>query len=257
MRKLHIYCTLVLLCSSCSKSILSVTSGSFIETLDFNDFDLYIFQLKGTDDSGKKRDCILETLQFESDVTSKKLLVYEELYVLLEKEGPRVLYVTTFSHKYIYNKGVFNSDLYDAYIPINEIDYIYTGYYDKERMYFYTPNGKGYKKNIEFFYTLNKDKKILEITEVTNTYPKKKSREDKPYLSIKDGDVLGIRMLFEKEQKRKFIYEKGGIITPVLKFHHNGDDIYFEIETESKYRYRKLENRVRFQYPLDNLEKTK
>jgi len=62
-------------------------------------------------------------------------------------------------------------------------------------------------------------------------------------------------MEFEKEDKRTFIYEKGGILSPITKFHHNGSDIYFEIETESKYKYRKLVNSIRFQYHPDEIKK--
>jgi len=237
-----------MLLSSCSKKIYTVTSGSFIETIDFKKFDLFIFKLKG---SNLNKQNTRRTIDFENGLGNKQdLLVYEELYLFMEKEGgkQRVLYFTTLSHKYIYKNGVFNSKLYKKHMPINQIDLLYTGYYDDEELKFYSPNDNKIL-NINFGYILKDD--VLEITKIPNYSAKKRERKYKPTLNISQGDVFGVRMQFEKELIRNFVYEKNGIITPVTKFHHNGNDLYFEIETNSDYKYIKLLNRVKFKYPIN------
>lgn len=245
MKYLFILLSILMLISSCSKKIYNVSNGNFIETIDFEDFELYVFKLKG---SKLKKETPNKHIEFENGLGNKQTLVYEELYLFLEKEGgkQRALYFTTLSHKYIYKGGVFNNSLYDKYIPINQIDFLYTGYYNNNEIKFNNPNEKR-NKNINFSYTLSKD--ILEITKITNYSAKKRERNGNPVLDISKGDVFGIRMQFTKDLVRNFIYERGGIITPITKFHHNGEDLFFEIMANSEFKYMKLLNRIKFNYP--------
>jgi hypothetical protein len=196
-----------------------------------------------------------QALEFKSGVDNEHpdCLVYEELYLLLEKKGNRVIYLTTLSHKYLYHDGVFNSNFYKQYIPINQIDYIYLGYYDNQKLRFYDPHGRSYAQNIVFYYKKNAE--LLEITNVTNDYALEDDRIANPLVTV--NKVFDLNFKFQKEQTRKLVYQEVDARnkplqgkTYITALHENGKDVYFELDTELPSKYKVFEDRVRLTYPL-------
>lgn len=255
VRRISILILVSILLLACNKEFFTTSELPKIKTHSLEDYELYVFQMVR-----KKRDVIhIDSLapKFVSgaDFThkTKKDLVYEELYVLLEKEGKHAIYLTTISHKYIYDEGVYNNSFYQQHIPINNIDFIYLGYYDDTKISFYNPNGRSYSQNLVLYYTKRKD--TLEITNVTNDYAKEKDRKANPYLTF--NSVFDLNFKFVNETYRTLVYQHldayGNVIdekTNINRIHENGTSVYFEMDTENTHKYQVFQDRVRFTYPL-------
>ena len=202
------------------------------------DFDLFTFQLVL-----KKENCDVKEkhLVFANGLLKDdEDLVYEELYLFMEKNGNKVLYLTTFSHKYHFKGGVFNSDVYDKEIRVDEIDFLHLGYYNDSTIIFYEP-GNNKNDKIEFFYSKNDD--VITLNKVTNVYPISKYCKVEPYVRI--NDVFAVELQFKMDQ-RKFAYFDTCNSIPVVAFLHNGKDLFFELDTERDFKYRKLKNRIKY-----------
>lgn len=251
MKNKLIIISIIFLLFSCNKSFYSISQLPKLNKLSIQDFDLFVFQMV-QQKSNIHQDSLALKFQSAVDIeVDSSDLIYEELYLFLEKKGNRAIYITTLSHKYLKKSGVFNSPFFEKYIPIDQVEYLYLGHYDANKINFYDPNGRSYAQNIEFFYQL--DKEVLEITKVTNNYAIESDRKDNRYVDV--NEVFGINFKFEKTERR-LVYQSIDLnnkatrnIIYINNIHENGKDVYFEMETDKVKKYQLFKDRVRFIYP--------
>ena len=97
----------------------------------------------------------------------KDTLKVEEVYLLRNKISNLVLYITTFSHKYITkSKGFLNDKkIYEDKIILNQIEYAYLGKIDTVSNWIHFPNQKN-DKDIILHYNQNEFPNKISVVEV-------------------------------------------------------------------------------------------
>ncbi len=203
--------------------------GSF----DLKKFDLYTFQLV-------KKDTALIHPVFTNGLNKTEMdLVYEELYLFLEKKGNIALYLTTFSHKYIYKDGVFNRDFNFNKISVNEIDFIFVGNYNKDKITFKNPKKEDVDA-IELYYSRIGDN--LKLEKITNNYGLRKDRDINHFINM--NEVFAVDIVYQKDL-RKFVYQQENqeeIVVESLAI--NTDNLYFGLAKNNPRKYKMIRNRV-------------
>ncbi len=225
---------LLLACQPTFQPIQNV--GSSARYFEIVDFDLYTFRL-----IVEKENCNIPTdkhLKFsQKSVLEDDDLIYEELYLLLEKEGNTVLYLTTFSHKYIYKGGVFNNRHSKTSVSINEVDFLFVGTKEKGNVVFKNPKHEDLcEMQLNFF---NENDTLL-LRQITNNYPLKKKNPGK---FIEMDSVFSVDIKFIKDE-RSFTYNDGCKNLSVKSLIRDSDDFVFELETNNDSRFRRLKNRI-------------
>lgn len=200
------------------------------------DFDLYTFTLVL-----EREDCDMPSqkhLKFSQKTELEEGdLVYEELYLLLEKEGNTVLYLTTFSHKYIYEGGVFNNLHSKTSVSINEADFLFIGTKEKEAVVFKNPK---HEDLCEMQLNFSQENDTLLLRQITNNYPLKKKNPNK---FIEMDSVFAVDIKFIKDE-RSFTYNDGCKNLPVKSLIQDSEDLAFELDIKGDYRFRRLKNRI-------------
>ncbi|WP_417371851.1 hypothetical protein [Gelidibacter japonicus] len=246
--------TILLVCSiitiGCGKSFDTVSSLPYVNEINLEDYDLYVFQLKTLNQNS---DSNLTPIVFENSVTanSNEGLIWEELYILMEKEGSNVLYFTTFSDKYVDSISIFNNPKYEGIIPIRNIDYMYNGKIRNQAFHFYNPKGRRYSENV--IIDFKKEDNVLTLIAITNDYAKEKDRLLNPKISL--NDLFGVNINFKKEN-RIWVYEhvdvnndsNTGIYDTISKVYVNANDFYFDIN-KNPAEYKFFKDRVRLTMP--------
>ena len=196
MRLFITYISAILLLVSCKPHFYSTNSiSNELQSFDLDKFDRYTFQLVEKKDSTS-----IHPVFSNGKNKSENDLVYEELYLFLEQNGSSAIYLTTFSHKYIYEGGVFNNDYFENKISANEIDLIFVGYYDKDKIVFENPKNEDVEK-VEFYYSkINED---IKLERITNNYGFRKDRKINPMVDM--DSVFAIDIVYQKDI-REFVY---------------------------------------------------
>lgn len=97
--------------------------------IPLENFQLYTFQLV--------RKQIEDRVIFVNGREKKpEDLVWEEIYLLVDHESKNAIYLSTFSHKYIFEGGVFNRPENDSLIFIDELEFIYFGSIEEDYLVF-------------------------------------------------------------------------------------------------------------------------
>ena len=234
MRHNYLYLFAILLIVSCKPHFHTTnTVSKEAKSFDLQKFDLYTFQLVKKDTSAVHPVFVNGQNKTEND------LVYEELYLFLEQNGNRALYLTTFSHKYIYKGGVFNNKCFLNKISANQIDFIFIGNYDKDKITFKNPKNEDVDK-IEFYYSKTDNK--IKIEKITNNYGYRKDREINPLVDM--DSVFAIDIIYQKDL-REFVYQEINqeeIKVESLSIYSN--NLYFGLAKNEKGKYRFLKDRI-------------
>ena len=165
-------------------------------TIDLSTYTLYQFSMYRDKSASKDK---LKHPEF-TDRDMGKSTVHEVLYLLIDSNSDRVIYITTYSHKYLYrNRGVFNSPLYNHHLIFNDIDYIYLGRETGGKFTFYDPKGVSYAQILHMYYTNTANG--IKIDKVTNNYAKEEDRKKHPTVEL-NKDVFGIDIVFTPVQKQ-------------------------------------------------------
>ena len=235
MKRTLLYLLVISCMISCNIYFKTVDEVSEeIASFDLDKFNLFTFQLVKKKDDSVAHPVYANGLNKEEDD-----LVYEELYLFLEEKGNTALYLTTFSHKYIFDDGVFNKPFNKHKIAINEIDLIFVGSYDKEKITFKKPKNEDVDA-MELYYTKLGDN--IKLEKITNNYGDRSDRESTPYVKI--DTVFSVAMMYQKDL-RSFVYQikeddkiKEEINVKSLAI--NTKDLYFGlVRNKDKYIYLK------------------
>ena len=229
-----IYLAILISLTSCNKNFYSTGSvANEIKSFNLEEFDRFTFQLVRKK-STEKHPIFTNSLNKE-----KNDLIYEELYLYLEKKGNRAIYLTTFSHKYIQKDGVFNNEDYNQKIYANQIDFIFVGNYDKDKIKFKNP--KYYDiDEIEFYYT--KTGKNIKLDKITNNYGLRKDRKINKYVDM--DSVFAVDIIYQ-EDLRKFVFkQKDDKEFDIKSLTVDLNNLYFELVKNKKAKYRFLKNRT-------------
>lgn len=136
---------------------------------DINEFDTYVYNIC-EDFVVRDKDSLLTRFcdcpeDFFNPTKYKNLKKVEEIYLLKHKTSNLVLYLTTFSHKYIRKGSGFLNDstIYKDKIILDQVESIYIGNVDREnhKIYF---KGTGKRRDITFYFDPAKYPNAVEIT---------------------------------------------------------------------------------------------
>ncbi|WP_452219868.1 hypothetical protein [Lacinutrix salivirga] len=160
MKKSFILIVIVLLILSCGKSGLSTVSKDYITNVNtlgkleikpellsysISEFDIYVYNICEitANEIDNYRFCNCPE-DFFDNPEIKDLKKVEEVYILKHKISDLVLYLTTFSHKYIKeDKGFLNnSEYYKDKIILDQIEYVYIGRFNSKNNWIHFPNSK-------------------------------------------------------------------------------------------------------------------
>jgi len=101
-------------------SVPQHTKRKNIIQLPLEKFQLYTFQLV----KKAKPDKMIFVNGINKEIDD---LIWEEPYLLYDKENKNAIYFTTFSHKYIFKGGVYNRAESDSLVFLDELEFVYFG----------------------------------------------------------------------------------------------------------------------------------
>lgn len=233
---------------SCKSTFISLYElPENIKKIPLSDYDLYTFQMVVNDECSSVP---ASKRPFENSVNNNSdFIVYEELYLLLHKKKKEVLYLTTFSHKYIYDNGVFNKKENDSLISFNQIEYLYEGIVDEVNKEFVFKNPVNSLLRA-LYIKYEKVDDIVTFKIVPNVHPSKDIRKNKPSIDLES--LFSVSIQFKKDA-RLFSYEEKGVLNYVDTIYHDRSSIFFQVgKNLSKCSsYRKLNgNKERIWYFL-------
>tara|TARA_R110002051_G_scaffold78626_1_gene142195 strand:+ start:2971 stop:3786 length:816 start_codon:yes stop_codon:yes gene_type:complete len=223
---------------------------------DLSDFDIYVYNIcEDTEiDSKSDRFCDCPEKFYEQQATSS-LKKVEEVYMLISTKSDLVIYLTTFSHKYIKQKeGFLNAkEHYYNQVVLDQVEYIYIGRQNEIAGWIHFPKEKKGKDMIvhyikdkfpdeiylteaniataENHYTIDEKFPIDSIFKNPIVYKKKPNYK---LVFYKNNHSIG------KEDVKKKIVEKINIIL-------EDKEVYFVFSNQKKNFYYKItEKRIRF-----------
>ena len=158
--KKTIYLAILLIIVSCRTGLDLVTDGYYLKknkktkllegiplkSFALNGFDTYVFNIceKVKSDKPEERFCECPT-DFYQKSSSLNMRKVEELYLLKHKKTSLVIYLTTFSHKYIRQHSGFLNDpkFYENNIVLDQIESAYLGQIDEDGGVIHFPSHNG------------------------------------------------------------------------------------------------------------------
>ncbi|CAL2081536.1 hypothetical protein [Tenacibaculum sp. 190524A05c] len=222
---------IIISCSSPKYVYVDELSEEYKNTsIRLKDYDLYTFKMvKDT----LNTDVPIEKRPFMNSVQSEKNhLVYEELYLLFNKNKRDVLYITTFTHKYIYKDGVFNHKENDSIVYFNEVEYIFHGVRDTidNELRFRNP-GNGFLKTLYIGYEHNND--VITLTTVPNVNPIQGIRRKKPIVNL--NEMFGVPLQFKKDNRTWYFKDCVDVGTyEVDSLYHNNSHYIFHTKRDQE-----------------------
>lgn len=163
---------------------------------DLSKYKTYVFTLRNTI---KTSEANPKALHFSNGVDSNKGLTHEMIYLLRDPTTDEVLYLTSKSHKYIYDGGVFNDslDFYKRFNVLNDIDNISIGKEKNNQFIFLDTKGRDYSTKVVFSFTEKDD--VIKIDSISNNYPDEKKRIEEPFVLL--DSVFSTSIKFRNNSK--------------------------------------------------------
>ncbi len=207
--KRYLFLAIVLhLLFSCKSDYKLLNKNRDTRKIDLTSYKLYQFTMYR--DKTSDRDKLMNP-EFTA-VPKDSSTVHEILYLLRDSLSNKVIYLTTYSHKYLYrNRGVFNDPIYKENLIFNDLDHLYLGKESREvavskgdtlhryKFSFYSPTGRTYAHNLQMYFT--EDGEGLSINKVTNNYARERDRIKNPYVRINE-DVFSFKIKFKVVAKK-------------------------------------------------------
>jgi len=185
-----------------------------IVQLPLEKFQLYTFQLV----KKAKPDKMVFVNGINKDIDD---LIWEELYLLYDKENKNAIYFTTFSHKYIFKGGVYNRAENDSLVFLDELEFVYLGRSDGNKFIFEN-TGNLEANDLEISYEFSGDNILL-----TNL---KLDRSNSP-VDLKS--LFSTEILFQKDIRQLAFGQKK--IKPNYEYDHF--EVLENIYTDFNYLY--------------------
>lgn len=172
-------------------------------SINLDDYNTYVlslcenkaFQIGG----GEPEELPFSAIENCPPETSKKIV--EQLYLLLPKnsQDKRAIYITSFSHKYLYeNYGVFNCPDFKDKFFVEDIDDFYFGTIDDDQTIKFSNNGK------TAYWNYSRENSTVTIESIS--LPSKSGRSETP---IVIDSVFPAKLHFLERNGFKLQYGKG------------------------------------------------
>ncbi|AUC81477.1 hypothetical protein [Lacinutrix sp. Bg11-31] len=116
---------------------------STIDTVNVDDYSVYVFRLcEKIRVEGTQRFLLCDTDCKPNDINSLEgIQVREELYFLIEKQGNKVIYLTTKTDRsFDIEPDIFNSEAHKEFVFVDDLENVYYGILDKNSIIFTNKN---------------------------------------------------------------------------------------------------------------------
>lgn len=173
MKKIIIFIVTLIIISSCGSGLYKTTQlnldkeGVLMKTYNLDEFDIYTYNIceDATKETNNKRFSNCQE-NFYDIAENDTILKVEEVYLLRHRQSDVIIYLTTFSDKYLeYKKGFLNDRLiYENKIILNKVEYAYIGKIDSISNWIHFPSQND-GKDIILHYAKNSFPKSIELIE--------------------------------------------------------------------------------------------
>lgn len=137
--KIFVVCTGCFMLIACANSYKIST----IDSVDVNDYTIYVFRLcekigvEGTD----RFLCCDKNCKPNDIINLKETQVREELYLMIEKHGGKVIYLTTKTDRsFDIEPDIFNSEAHKNYVFVDDLENVYFGILEESTIVFTNKN---------------------------------------------------------------------------------------------------------------------
>ncbi len=197
-----INCKVLKNCISKVENISNIKESYLLEDYNWYVFQMYENKNEFFDDESTSQDLAHPSFGITEKPQSK---IAEETYLLVPKDSNNnvILYLTTFSHRHIFeNCGIFNCpQLKNKVVFIEDIDKVYTGNIYDNRINFYERGKNSRFPDVIWNISINSNSLI-----VKNVTLHPSSFKSAPQVDI--SSVFPFEMVFNLQQ-REIIYGKG------------------------------------------------
>lgn len=190
---------------STSTYVNNLTEFEKVDTIAWKNFSVYRHCL-----CNKLDDSYNETNVFEicsddfykkvnDDKNTLKQKKMDEVYLMIDETSQLVIYFTTIYHKILFNRsGIFNDIEYDTNIFITDIDKIFVGKLENNKIKF---EWNGSEHNKDMIWYLKKDDKNIEIN--TINVATAENRYQQQDINVKKA--LKTPLIFKKYENQPFL----------------------------------------------------
>lgn len=210
---------------SCAKGLTPISSldESNLVKRDFKDYDLFIFQMHMDTivNSNIPRFPYFEKDEFDGSI------VAEEVYLLIDKVRSHCYYLTTYSHKYMFDGGVFNNRNYNTKIYVNDLDYVLYGNIRNDLLIFKHKVVLGPNTKDDIYIDIKFQDDSVQFVSITDDSPNSKSGE-----KVTISKIMNMDMIFEKTDRKLFWRNRHNVEAKIKSFGTSCDDIYFKSDLE-------------------------
>lgn len=251
-----------LLLGSCASGLYTVNEIDLNKIknkieLNLSDFDIYTYNIcedtKSDSTSARFCNCVDDFYVKQDSSTVKKV---EEVYMLIDRKSDMVIYLTTFSHKYIKLKKGFLNDKehYNNQVVLDQIEYIYIGKRNETAGWIHFPS-ENKAKDIIIHYEKNKYPKEILLTDANIATAENKYSIDEKFsldsvfkdpirykmkpeyqlVFYKNNQSIGKKGVLKKFVEKIFIVSEGNKVCLVFS---NQKKTFFYKMTEKRIRYR-------------------
>jgi hypothetical protein len=149
MRKIILLIVTLIILSSCGSGLYKTTQlnlgkeGVLLKAYKLDEFDIYTYNIceNATNETNNERFSNCRE-NFYDIAENDSILKVEEVYLLRHRQEDVIIYLTTFSDKYIEHKKGFLNDrtIYENKIILNKVEYAYIGKIDTTLNWIHFPN---------------------------------------------------------------------------------------------------------------------
>jgi len=213
---------------SCAKGLTPISSldESNLVKKDFKNYDFYVFQMH--------MDTIVISDKPQFPYYKKDAyegsIVAEEVYLLIDKARSHCYYLTTFSHKYMFEGGVFNNRNYNTKIYVNDLDYVLYGNIRNDSLIFKHKVVLGPNTKDDIYIDIKFQDDSVQVVSITDDSPNSKSGE-----KVTISKIMNMDMIFEKTDRKLFWRNRHNVEAKIKSFGTSCDDIYFKSDLEDKF----------------------
>ena len=214
MRKIIILVFTLVIISSCGSGLYKATQlnldqeGVLSKSYDLDEFDIYTYCIceDAKQETNNKRffNC---SDSFHDIPVRDTILKVEEVYLLKHKKSDIILYLTTFSDKYIEHKKGFLNDrsIYENKVILNKLEYAYIGKMNTTLGWLQFPDQKG-GEDVILHYNQSSFPDSIEVIEANIATAENKYTTDE---KISLANVFRQPLVFNKRNYELEFYEKG------------------------------------------------
>lgn len=213
---------------SCAKGLTPISNldESNLVKKDFKNYDFFVFQMHKSPFINSNQP---EFPYFKEDAFGKSI-VAEEVYLLVDKAKSHCYYLTTFSHKYMFDGGVFNNRNYNTKIYINDLDYVLYGNIMDDSLVFKNKAVLGANTKDDIYIDIKFQDDSIQFVSITDDSPNSKSGK-----KVIISKIMNMNMIFEKTNRKLIWRNRHNVEAKINSFSTNCNDIYFKSDLKDMY----------------------